>query len=113
MTQRLKRSKKADRDAQKGLKYPRIVPVGLNGFLVQFSGGLTEASNRAALAFKAAIDQQDWHGIEETSSTLASSFLRFDTAALTHSQMRAQLAELLGQHDWYQAALPQADAVYL
>ena len=83
--------KKGDGDVQQRLTYPRIVPVGLNGFLVQFSGGLNETSNRAALAFKAAIDQQAWRGIEETSSTLASSFLRFDTAALTHSQMRARL----------------------
>ena len=109
----LETSEKNQDDAQQGLKYPRIVPVGLNGFLVQFSGGLNEASNRAALAFKAAIDQQAWHGIEETSSTLASSFLRFDTAALTHSQMRAQLAELLGQHDWYQAALPQGRRLFV
>ena len=99
--------KKGDGDVQQRLTYPRIVPVGLNGFLVQFSGGLNETSNRAALAFKAAIDQQAWRGIEETSSTLASSFLRFDTAALTHSQMRARLTELLEQHDWYQAALPR------
>ena len=109
----LETGEKGQDDAQQGLKYPRIVPVGLNGFLVQFSGGLNEASNRAALAFKAAIDQQAWHGIEETSSTLASSFLRFDTAALTHSQMRAQLAELLGQHDWYQAALPQGRRLFV
>ena len=105
--------KKGHRDAQQGLKYPRIVPVGLNGFLVQFSGGLNETSNRAALAFKAAIDQKAWRGIEETSSTLASSFLRFDTAALTHSQMRARLTELLEQHDWYQAALPRGRRLFM
>ena len=109
----LETGEKSQDDAQQGLKYPRIVPVGLNGFLVQFSGGLNEASNRAALAFKAAIDQQAWPGIEETSSTLASSFLRFDTAALTHSQMRAQLAELLGQHDWFHASLPQGRRLFV
>lgn len=105
--------KKGDGDVQQRLTYPRIVPVGLNGFLVQFSGGLNETSNRAALAFKAAIDQQAWRGIEETSSTLASSFLRFDTAALTHSQMRARLTELLEQHDWYQAALPRGRRLFM
>ena len=44
--------KKGDGDVQQRLTYPRIVPVGLNGFLVQFSGGLNETSNRAALALK-------------------------------------------------------------
>ncbi len=103
---------KGHRDVQQCLKYPRIVPVGLNGFLVQFNNGLNEASNRAALAFKTAIDKQTWSGIEETSSTLASSFLRFDTAAVTHSQMHAQLTKLLRQHDWYQAALPQGRRLF-
>ena len=59
----LETGEKGHGDAQQGLKYPRIVPVGLNCFLIQFSGGLNEASNRTALAFKAAIDQQAWHGI--------------------------------------------------
>ena len=86
--------------------FPMIRRVGLSGLLVSFAGQLDEAANRAALAFRAAIDAQGWQGVEETSSSLASAFVRFDPVALPHSALEARLAELLAAQDWLAAALP-------
>jgi len=36
----LETGEKGHGDAEQGLKYPRIVPMGLNCFVIQFSGGL-------------------------------------------------------------------------
>lgn len=86
--------------------FPVIRDIGLDGMLVTFSDRLSEPSNRAALAFHAALDQAHWRGIGETSTSLASAFVRFDPLALSHSDLRARLSELMQARDWYQADMP-------
>ncbi|WP_240794115.1 5-oxoprolinase subunit B family protein [Pseudorhodobacter turbinis] len=87
--------------------WPRIAPVGLDGLLVRFADALTEPANRAALAFRAAVVGEGWSGVEETSSALASVYLRFDPLHLRHADLTARLASLLGARDWYDAPPPQ------
>lgn len=86
--------------------YPVIRNIGLDGMLVTFSDQLGEPSNRAALAFHAALAGELGDGIGETSTSLASAFVRFDPLRLPHAELRARLTEILQRRDWYQAPLP-------
>lgn len=87
--------------------WPQIRTAGFDGFLVSFADRLSEPANRAALAFRDAVDHAGWAGVEESSTSLASTYLRFDPLLRGHDEMRAALAGLLGQRDWYAADLPQ------
>lgn len=87
--------------------FPQIVSVGLTGMLVRFADQLTEPANRAALAFRAAVEAECWPGVEETSSSLTSTYLRFDPLHLCYADLQAQLQALLAGADWYAAAAPQ------
>ncbi|MDE9449802.1 allophanate hydrolase subunit 1 [Aliiroseovarius sp. Z3] len=75
--------------------------------LIRFADTLSEAANRAALAFRAAIDLAGWDGVEETSSSLVSVYLRFDPIHLDHLTLLHQVTTLLGSRDWYAAELPE------
>lgn len=86
--------------------FPRLAPIGMTGMLVTFSGILTESANRAALAFRAALVRESWPGVEETSATLTSVFVRFDPLHLSHAALGARLRDLLASADWLAAPLP-------
>ena len=86
--------------------FPVIRNIGLDGMLVTFSDQLSEPSNRAALAFHAALDSALGDEVGETSTSLASAFVRFDPLHLLHADLRAQLTELLQSRDWYHADMP-------
>ncbi len=85
---------------------PRIASIGLAGMLVSFADHLSEPANRAALAFRARLDRETWPGVEETSAALTSVFVGFDPLHLSHNDLTARLKALLGEADWYAAALP-------
>lgn len=86
--------------------FPLIRTVGLDGVLVTFADTMTETSNRAALAFRGALHEAGWEGVVESSTSLASAYLRFDPLRLSHAEVQARLAALLAEHDWYAAPLP-------
>ena len=86
---------------------PVIRDVGLTGLLVRFDDVLSESANRAALAFRAAVQAQGWPGVQETATSLTSVFLRFDPLQLDHDSLTARLKALLAQTDWYAADLPK------
>lgn len=90
--------------------YPRVHPLGESAMLVEFAPHLTEAANRAAIAFRAAVDRQaaqgGWPGIAETSVTLKSVLIRFDPDLMGHDRLAAALHDLLAGQDWLAAALP-------
>ena len=86
--------------------WPRIRTAGFDGFLVSFADHLSEPANRAALAFRDAIGRAGWAGVEETSTSLVSTYLRFDPLWSDHAQMQAALEGLLGDQDWFTAKLP-------
>lgn len=88
----------------------RIRDIGLTGKLVSFADGLSDSANRAALAFRAAVETERWEGIEETATTLVSVFLRFDPLTLDHDSLDARIAALLDREDWLAAPLPRGRA---
>ena len=88
-------------------EWPRIRTAGFDGFLVSFSDQLSEPANRAALALRSAIEQKGWAGLLETSTSLVSTYLRFDPMWKDHAEMHALLDGVLSERDWMTAALPQ------
>jgi len=88
-------------------RWPALRPMGIGGFLVSFGDQLSEPANRAALAFRAALERASLDGVEESSTSLVSCFVRFDPLAVAPDQMRGRLTEVLQGQDWYAAALPE------
>ncbi len=86
--------------------FPRIRSVGTDGLLVSFADRLSEPANRAALALRAAVDRAGWSGVEETSTSLVSAYLRFDPLGPGAENLRARLESLLAERDWTTADLP-------
>jgi KipI family sensor histidine kinase inhibitor len=82
-----------------------VLPQGLDGFVVRFGDRVTEPANRAALAFREALEREGWTGVEETSPALVSVFVRFDPRAVAHDAMAARLDALLRARDWTAAEL--------
>ena len=87
-------------------EFPMIRTGGVDGLLVSFGDKLGESANRAALAFRAAVEAEAWDGVEETSSTLVSCFIRFDPLHFSHDIMRAKVETLARSRNWFDAALP-------
>ncbi|MCT4558730.1 MAG: allophanate hydrolase subunit 1 [Pelagimonas sp.] len=86
--------------------FPRIDPVGLDGVLVRFADQLSEPANRAALALRADIERATWEGVEEASTSLVSTYLRFDPLHVSLHDLTTRLRSLLAQKEYYSAALP-------
>lgn len=86
---------------------PAIATIGVDGVLVRFGAELSERANRAALAFRAALEAEQLSGVEETSTSLTSVYLRFALSATDHATLRTALEALLASRDWYRADLPQ------
>jgi len=87
--------------------FPRIGRVGLDGLLVSFGDRLTEAGNRAALAFRAAVERAAPDGIEESSTSLVSTFLRMDALRTDPLAVAREMQALLDSRDWYAEPLPE------
>jgi KipI family sensor histidine kinase inhibitor len=85
---------------------PLIRTVGLSGILVTFARAMNEPANRAALAFRAAIDAEDWPEVRETSTSLVSTFLEIDLAATPPEAMTERITDMLSRQDWSTALLP-------
>lgn len=86
--------------------WPRLRPLGIDGLLVSFGDRLSEPANRAALAFRAALDAARLPGVEETTTSLASTYLRFDPFADDADRLTAAVTDLLSTRDWTKADLP-------
>ena len=86
--------------------FPRIVDVGLTGMLVTFSDVLTDAANRAALAFREAVDTLQLEGISETSTSLTSTFVSYSPHALARDDLLKTLRTLAREQDWNSAKMP-------
>jgi len=86
--------------------WPQIKTAGYDGFLVSFGDQLSQPANRAALAFRDAVERAGWDGVLESSTSLVSTYLRFDPLGRDHAGMRAALEGLLKTQDWYAADLP-------
>lgn len=93
-------------DQSRAQAMPRIRTAGVDGMLVTFGDSLSEPANRAALAFRAEIERQAWEGVEESTTSLVSAYLRFDPLHLGHAELKRKLVTLLAERDWYEAPLP-------
>ncbi|MCC1493647.1 allophanate hydrolase subunit 1 [Cognatishimia sp. F0-27] len=87
--------------------FPRIENVGLDGVLVRFGDSLNEPANRAALALRAALESDPVAGTLEVSTSLVSTFLRFDPLAVTPDALAEALRARLMGRDWFAAPLPE------
>ena len=92
--------------------WPKIRRVGLSGLLIPFAGAMSEPANRAALAFCAEIDAQDWPEVLESSSSLVSTFVQFDLAATHLETLTEKLQDLLTTRDWFAAPLPSGRTLW-
>ncbi|SEL18182.1 sensor histidine kinase inhibitor, KipI family [Roseovarius azorensis] len=87
--------------------WPRIRTVGVDGLLVSFGDRLSEPANRAALAFRAALERAAPEGVEESATSLVSAYVRFNPLWNDHAAMRTALEAILVSRDWYDAPLPE------
>jgi inhibitor of KinA len=79
---------------------PQVLAQGLDGVVVRFGDRVTEPANRAALAFRAALEREGWAGVEETAPALVSVFVRFDPRAVGPAEMAGRLRAFLASRDW-------------
>lgn len=91
---------------------PKIRSVGLNGVLVTFGTHATDAANRAAIAFRGAVDRRAWTEVSESSSTLVSAFFRVDLSEHRYSDIRDRLSDILDSQDWTKAPLPEGRSLW-
>ncbi|MEP3145586.1 5-oxoprolinase subunit B family protein [Qipengyuania citrea] len=92
--------------------WPRIRSVGLSGLLITFAEKMSEPANRAALAFRAAVEEQDWPEVRETSSSLVSTFVQFEVSQEAITTMTDRLRDLLETRDWFAEALPSGRSLW-
>lgn len=86
---------------------PEILPLGLDGILVRFADTLSEAANRAALAFRADLERDRPVGVTETATSLTSVLVRFTPGTAMRAGLEDILGNRLARRDWYHAALPE------
>lgn len=85
---------------------PTIRRVGLTGLLVSFGSAMSEPANRAALAFRSAVDAESWPEVTETMMSLVSVFVAVDLVDTPADLLQDRLQDLLTRQDWYAAPLP-------
>ncbi|WP_299550857.1 carboxyltransferase domain-containing protein [uncultured Tateyamaria sp.] len=91
---------------------PKVRSVGLDGVLVTFGDTATDAANRAAIAFRSAVDARGWTEVSESSSTLVSAFFRIDLAEHRFEVLLDRLKTVLATQDWFAAPLPDGRALW-
>ena len=91
---------------------PIVRSVGLDGVLVTFGDKATDAANRAAIAFRNAVDAQGWSEVSESSSTLVSAFFRVDLSAHRFDAVADKLRGVLDTRDWFSTALPEGRTLW-
>ncbi len=84
---------------------PVILAQGVDGFVVRFADRLSDGANRAALAFRAAVEAEALAGVAETSPALASVYLRLGPDA-DPAEVRTHIEALAAARDWDGTALP-------
>ena len=92
--------------------WPRLRLAGFDGIVVTFADRLTDPANRAALAFRAALEGAALPGVLECSTSLVSTYLRFDPLEVPPEAMLAALRALLDEQDWTDAPLPEGRTLW-
>lgn len=91
---------------------PEILPLGPEGMLVRFANCLSESANRAALAFRAALDEVTPPGVVETATSLTSVYIRFLPDRLGREAVEAVVRDVLATRDWSGAPLPSGRTLW-
>lgn len=91
---------------------PELLPLGPDGVLVRFSDRLSEPANRAALAFRAVLDQARPEGVVETATSLTSVFLRFRPDRVHRVSLEDTVRDALDGRDWQAADLPHGRTLW-
>ena len=86
--------------------FPQIKLMGVTGVLVRFADRLSEPANRAALAYRAAVEAEGWSGVLETTTALASAFLRIDPISADPRDIATRAEALARGRDWTGMPLP-------
>jgi inhibitor of KinA len=84
----------------------KLLPIGPDGVLVRFAHRLSDAANRAALAFRATVSDADIQGVTEVASSLTSVLVRFCPDQITCEVLSSLLSDLLRTREWESASLP-------
>ncbi|MBF9033997.1 carboxyltransferase domain-containing protein [Rhodobacterales bacterium HKCCE2091] len=92
--------------------FPLVRLMGATGVLVRFADRLSEPANRAALAYRAAAEAEGWTGVAETSTALASAFLRVDPVTADPRDVAETARALAGARDWTAEPLPKGRRVW-
>lgn len=87
-------------------QFPSLHRMGEASLLVAFSDRLTMPVNAAVLAFRAALEAENWPGIGETATSLKSVFLRFDPEIVDHATLENKIRALLASRAWLSEGLP-------
>ena len=87
--------------------WPLILTAGVDGYLVSFAESLSDPANRAAIAFRKRLQDETRIPIIETSTSLVSCYLRFDTNKITHMQAKDELEALIASRNWFDTDLPE------
>lgn len=86
--------------------FPLVRPLGLSGILVTFAQNISDEANRAAIAFRDAIEGQGLVGVRETSVSLVSTYISYDPSVLPLETLKHQIEQLINAQNWLQSALP-------
>lgn len=79
--------------------FPRILPMGLTGLLVQFADRLDDAANRAALGFRTRMIRAKLPGVEEVSPSIGGVFLRLDPLRADRAAIESGIEAILAEGD--------------
>lgn len=92
--------------------YPQIKTVALSGILVTFASEMSGPANRAALAFRAALEAENWPEVRETTMSLVSVYLIVDLVIEDIADLTKRVYTLLSTQDWYAAPLPEGRTLW-
>jgi len=84
----------------------KILPIGPDGILVRFGEGVSDAANRAALAYRSVVLAAQIVGVTEVASSLTSVLVRFRPDQSSRETLASRLSDLLQGRDWTAADLP-------
>jgi KipI family sensor histidine kinase inhibitor len=84
----------------------QILSQGANGVVIRFATKLSDAANRATIAFAASLLENSPVGMEECSPALASVYVRFDPGKTGYAEIAEDLRKRLEARDFFAANLP-------
>ena len=79
------------------LPLPTLLPLGDSAVLVRFADRLSDAANRAAIAFSRSLDAEPLLGVVEVVPNLVSVLLRYDALQTDFRSVTGELRLRLSQ----------------